>query len=418
MAKLKTEDFATPAYREMYAAILDLIIEDMPVSAATVARQCKVKQADIAACMEGADGSEAEYWADRIVRLRKLRSLQKVGEAAIKAAQSDPPDADEAIIRIEEMLASQGSAEDHATVGMDAGVDAALERIRRYIKDPDQLAGLATGWHKLDRILDGLRPGAVTSVYAKTGQFKSMFVQNVAWRLAHEGIAGAMFTTEMSRDQVMERFIQLESGRNFRRLKWDRVLFRHAEVIESAAADFRHYPIWLNDRSVLDVAFIRGFLARLKRAHGIEWAIVDLVNHVHSTRFRDSETKNEAFTMQQLKETAKDLGIHIIVTAHVSKPDRMMRGEAKTYIDPDDIKGSSAYSQDVDAAISLMLIHRIGILDPYLPMTREERIKAADAGELLMMQASITKNRYGAEANVMFGIDLNAGGRMSEMVAT
>jgi len=241
-----------------------------------------------------------------------------------------------------------------------------------------------------------------------------MFVQNIAWRLGRQGSPGAMFTTEMGNTSVGERLLQLEVGLNFRQLRWEREMWRYQAEIHEAAVDLARYPIWRNDRSVLDVAFVRGFLSRLKRTHGIEWAIIDLINHVHSSRFgKDNETKNEAFVVQQVKQMAKDLDIHILYTAHVAKPDRRQYGPQKPYIDTDDMKGTSALSQDADAAISLMVVERSEDYSRWVPLDRQGRVAVENSGQPVNVLAAITKNRGGEMADLAFQVDLAAGCRMA-----
>jgi replicative DNA helicase len=310
------------------------------------------------------------------------------------------------------MLAVEGDTQNEA-LDMSAGMDAVLAQIDRYIAEPDAVSGLETGWKYFDRVLDGLQKKATTAVYARTGSYKSVFVNNIAWLLGRQGIPGAMFTTEMGNTQVGSRMLQLESGLDFRELRYQREMWRHKDAIHEAAEDLARYPIWRNDRSVLDIAFIRGFLTRLKRTHGIEWAVIDLINHVHSNRFgKENETKNEAFVAQQVKQIAKDVDIHVIFTAHVAKPERGQQGPKKPFIETDDIKGSSAFSQDADTAISLVPVERSEDFSRWVPLDRQGRMTVERSGRPLNLLAAITKSRTGAMADIAFEVDLQHGCRM------
>ncbi len=221
-----------------------------------------------------------------------------------------------------------------------------------------------------------------------------------------------MFTTEMTVQQVTERMLQLEAGLNFRDLRYRHELYLHEEQIQTAADYFREYPIWINDRSLLDVQYVRGYLSRLKRTHSIDWTVIDLVNHVYSNRFKENETKNEAFVMQQVKQMAKDLDICALVNAHVAKADRSQRGFEKAYIDPDDMKGTSAYSQDADATISIVIVTH-NDSGGYRPMNREERMEAQRNQQPMLVMASITKNRSGVQDDILFQFDMAKGGLMT-----
>ena len=408
---LRPEDFFTKELGSLYAAACDLSIEQKPITSRTLSERAGADRTFVYECVEGANATEATFWAERIILARKRRQLLSVASFATRLAGQHDADPDDAMLRTEEMLASfADKREDNESILVTDAVDQVMERIGRYITDPDAISGLPTGWSRFDRLLDGLQPGAVTSVYAKTGMFKSFFAQNIAWRLGRYGAPGAFFSTEMTNNQVMERLLQLESGLNFRDLRYRHELYQWHGAIATAAEELRDLPIWINDRSLLDVQYVRGYLSRLKRTHGTEWAILDLVNHVYSSRFKDNETKNEAFVMQQLKQTAKDLGIHIIVTAHVAKGGRY--DAPKSYIDPDDIKGSSAYSQDADTTISLMLVMHNEDGFGFRPMSREERMAAQRAGEPMLVMASVTKNRAGLIEDILFQMDMSKGGKM------
>ncbi len=411
--RLAPSDFFSKELGTLYAACIDLSIEQKPITGRTLADKAGADATFVFECEEGANPAEAPFWAERIVRARKRRQLLSAGNFAQKLAADADADPDEGMLRAEEMLASfSGQQQDQETVALTDAVGTVMERIDRYIADPDAIAGLSTGWAKFDRILDGLQKGTVASVYAKTGTYKSFFIQNIAWRLGRDGVPGAVFTTEMTQTQVTNRLLQLESGLNFRELRWHRELYAHRAHIAEAAEDLRLYPIWINDRSLLDVQYVRGYLSRLRRTHGIEWAFVDLANHVYSNRFKDNETKNEAFVVNQMKQSAKDLDIFIGYTAHTSKTDRRQLVE-KTYLDPEDMKGSSSFSQDADACISLVLVVRNDLGTGYRPMTREERIAAQCTSEPMLVMASITKNRFGIQDDIIFKVDPQKGGLMT-----
>lgn len=412
MADLSWQDFYHKPYALLYAAMCDLVIENQPVTTSTLARKTASLDiggpATIPSCLEGVLPEEAPFWASRIVAMRKRRSLLTAGEKAVALAQSEE-DPDASLAKVEELLATAESR-GNDTIDMSAGVDLFLQRVERYLAEPDGLAGLATGWDDLDRHLDGLRPGAITIVYARTSSYKSMFVGNIGWRLARDGVPGMWFTTESPHAEVMERLIQLEAGCNLRELRYRHELFTRWEDIRLAAEDVRQYPIWVCDRSAMELGFVRGAVNHMRRKRQIQYVIVDLVDHVLSSRFRDNDVKNAGYVIQQMKEMAKRESLHVILTTHIRKPDRMLPS-SKPYIDLEEMKDTSAKAQDSDAAISLMVVKH----DPldggdYIPMTREEMIEERRSTGRHLLYAAVTKNRHGDLTNIPLVVDLNSGG--------
>lgn len=425
METVLPEDFFHGETRTVFGAMCDLAIEGKPISSATVAQQSGIS--GLSAWMQGALPEEADYWADEIVSLRRRRSLLAAGEEAVRLAILDGEDVDAAFNKVEQLLIVGASGADASVSPMGDQVAPLLARIDRFINDPESVAGVPTSWQALDRYLDGLQAGGVTAVYAPTSQYKSFFVQNIGWRLACNGVPGLWFTTEMPHIQVLERLVQLESGLNLRQLRWERSLGSHLQEINNAAEMVREIPIWICDRSSMDIAFMRAAAARLKRTQDIKYVIVDLADHVYSMRFRENDVKNESFVHQQLKEIAKTNNVHVIATSHIRKPfNAGGKKDMRTYIDLDDMKGSASKSQDADAAISIMVVkddstcaalggycqcvpkHRF----KWIPMEYEERSALEMKFGQIPLMISIMKNRHGPRGSVPFILDLARGGQM------
>jgi replicative DNA helicase len=250
----------------------------------------------------------------------------------------------------------------------------------------------------------------VTIVYARTSSYKSFFVMNIGWRLSRDGVPGLWFNTEMPHHETMTRLIQLEAGLNYRETRYRRELHANEALIRDAAAAVSQYPIWFNDRSALDISFIRGAVTRMKKQRNIKYVVVDLLDHVYSDKFRDNEVKNVAYVVQQMKEMAKREEVHVILTTHVRKP--AWNAPQKPYIDLEEMKDSGAKYQDVDTAISLMVVKFDVDKGRYLPMSYEEIVEERQMARKHIVYVATTKNRNGDLGGTPFLVDLERGGLM------
>lgn len=425
VARVTPDDFYGSQYRAVFAACCDLAIENQPVTVATVCnslRKSEIDRESLGRIMEGVLPGSWDYWAERVVNTRKLRSIFDLGQEARQLAKLPPEDADSAISKLEQMLTDAGAST--AGGGETSAHDAVAtlrKRLDRYIHEPDSITGLETGWRRFDRILDGLQPGAVTIVYAPTSVFKSSFVQNIGWSVARQGIPALWFTTEMPDWQVMERLLQLEAGVSIRDARYRRELWRYEQQLQDAMEVIEEYPVWMCDRSELDIGFVRQSVLRMKRWHDIQLVIVDLVDFVSSARLKDGDVANETAVMRAMKGIAKQANVHILLTTHIAKMARDFRNMRAASLDVEEMKGSSAKSQDVDAAISLMVVQEQINLETgkvsWRAQSREERASRMREEGYLNIMASITKNRSGEMDDLIFGVNLWAGSRMELLEA-
>jgi len=418
MAALEPEDFWSLQYRAVYAACCDLAIENHPVSVAAVSshRLCKeILREDIARLMEGVLPDDWEFWASRVVNTRKMRKLFDLGTEAHRLSRLEPEQADAAINKVELLLTTAGAklAGDNTTVTANEAVSELKTRLERYIHRPDEITGLTTGWDRFDRILDGLQGGGVTVVYAKTSHYKTQFVLNIGHALLHQGIPSFWCTTEMPAVQVMERLLQLEAGVNIREARWNRELWRYEDLLREKAELMEDYPVWICDRSQFDIGFFRQAVMRMKRWHNIKYVMLDLVDKVSAPNTRGDEVANVKAVMTNIKDIAKQADVHIICTTHIVKIARDYRALLNPSLDLEEMAGSGAKSQDADAAISLVIAKEDPFEGRWKAMTFEEIVLATRETKELNLYASVKKNRNGELNDLIFHIDLNAGGRIT-----
>lgn len=415
MGRVSYGDFFYKPFAAIYAAASDLFIENQPITAATIYRRLADQkvvsgQAEIAACMEGASLDEADFWINRVLTQRKRRRLLEAGEEAQKLALGDK-DPDTAFARVQEMLVAGQDAQDSGTHDMGDAFDTLRARYNRYVDDPTALEGIPTGFEKFDRIIDGAAPGRVTTIFSETGSYKTTFIANVAWRLARQGYPGFWFTTESPAHEAMQKLVQLELAQSARDARQNREMYKFMAAMDQAEEDFRRYPLWINDRSVLDLGFLQGAVARWKKQHDIAYVIVDLLDHVKAPGFKGNETGEESHIMQSMKDMAKRNDVHVFLTTHMSKPYQQPAVKPLLYYSPDAMKGSSSKKQDSDNIISLMLIEPSPDGQWWTPLPPERRYDPAD---LVYVYAAFLKVRSGRTGHIIFEGDNVRGGMFYE----
>jgi len=418
------DHFYSIQYRYIYSSICQLFIDGNPVTPETIANHLKFQDATdgnkltivggneaIIKTIEEANTDEFDFWSGRVKKKYEERQLVSFAQEALQMALSNPESVKGVRNKIEERLVSLSGERVSSSFSIETALPDLDSRIQRYIDNPDAIIGIESGIARLDKDIDGFQPGNVSIVYAPSSRFKSLFVQNLGWRFASQGVPGLWFTTEMPRVQVMERLLQLETGLNFKWLRRDKRILEHKGRIHKGMERLRTFPIYFCDSSSLDVAEIRSEVNRHKRWNDIQYVIVDLVDHVFSSRFKDEMVNNQRVVMSSMKQIAKDFDVHIVLVSHISKGNEQSRKNAD--LDVEEMTGSAAKYQDVDVSMSISPV-AYGESGRMQAMQREDIIYAvAESGKLDVL-LSITKNRHGELDRFILTLDFNKGGIFSE----
>lgn len=176
--------------------------------------------------------------------------------------------------------------------------------------------GMSWPWPHLTQITAGIFPGELIIIAAGTGRGKSDFALNTAYHCACEGKGVAIFSLEMSREQVVNRLAALAGGFN-------RSIIRHEPnlwQVSTMAAGFgavADMPIFIRDSSALTMAAIEAGVRRLLVRHDIRLVIVDYLQLVTGTgRTRAEQVGSVA---RGLKVMASSLKVSVLAACQFSR---------------------------------------------------------------------------------------------------
>jgi replicative DNA helicase len=262
----------------------------------------------------------------------------------------------------------------------------AIEVIERLYETRGAITGVETGFTEFDRYTNGLQPADMIVIAARPSMGKTSLVMNIAEYVAMvKRKPVAVFSLEMSRQQLVQRLISSRARVNLQKLRDGFLSERDFPNLSLAATKLADSPIHIDDRSKMSILELRAKARRWKKDHGIELMVVDYLQLLRSTSRRAQENRQIeiAEISQGIKSLAKELHIPIIVLAQLNRKPDDRTGTAKGKPRLSDLRESGSIEQDADL---VALLVRAEVYE------EDAELKAELAGQALV---DIAKNRNG-----------------------
>ena len=238
------------------------------------------------------------------------------------------------------------------------------------------VTGLATGYYQLDDWTCGLQDGEMIIVAGRPSMGKTSLALNIAEHIAAvEKIPVAIFSLEMGRQQIAERFLCSVSQIDSQKVRKGLLAEEDYRMLADACDELAKAPIYIDDTSTLTPLELRAKARRLKSMHRIQCVIVDYLQ-LMSIGDRRIESRQQEITeiSRYIKALARELNIPVVV---LSQLNRASEGREDHRPRMSDLRESGAIEQDADVVI---LLHREDYYhhsdEGYEPTSRAELIIA------------------------------------------
>nr|NIS40296.1 replicative DNA helicase [Desulfuromonadales bacterium] len=216
MDRLEPGDFYKPAHQGIFEAIAELFDGNQPIDVITVSdalrRRNELERVGGVSYLTGLldsvpTASNIDYYAaiveENSLRRKLLAAGGGIGNLAFEDADiAEVMDqAEQAVFAVAEKRMGDG------LVPVRPLLTTALEDIEQLGTRGSEVTGLPTGFHDLDRKLAGLHPANLVVIAARPSMGKSALATNIALNVARHDHPVAIFTLEMSREEVVQRLL-------------------------------------------------------------------------------------------------------------------------------------------------------------------------------------------------------------------
>ena len=227
------------------------------------------------------------------------------------------------------------------------------DRIDELAKRPEEIHGVPTGFIDLDRLLTGLQPSDLLIIAGRPGQGKTGFLLSIAKNaaLTHKKHV-AIFSLEMSNEQVVQRLIAQETGIDSQRLRNGKLQENEWPLFTHAIEVFSDTHIFLDDTPAITPLQLRTKCRRLHMEFGIDLVIIDYLQLMGGDTRNDNRVQEVSHISRSLKVLARELNVPVLTAAQLSRAVEQ-RTDKKPVLS--DLRESGSLEQDADI---VMFIYR------------------------------------------------------------
>lgn len=355
------EDFYRKSNREVFNAIIELYIKGEPADPITVADCLKRKglldevggKTFIHSLISNIPlAANAVYYA-RIVRNNSI--LRKLIYAATEIATMGyevPDDLQSTVDKAQQLVFSvykdlnSGSAGDRISVMKDI-VSEAYEQVEILHEAGSDISGIPSGYVDYDHFTSGFQNSDLIVIAARPGMGKTSFVLGIAKYIAmKEKLPVAIFSLEMSKQQIALRMISAESKIDLQRVRDGKIKDDEWIQLARSVEKLADCKIFIDDTAFLTIMDLRARARMMASTNNIKLIIVDYMQLMQSTtNYKGNKVLETTEISQNLKGIAKELNIPVIAVSQLSREVEKRDDKRPNLAD---LRESGSIEQDAD----------------------------------------------------------------------
>jgi len=276
----------------------------------------------------------------------------------INLAFSSPDDPAEALDIAEQKIFSVSERQFKENfIPLKSVLTESFDRIDELHKDKEKLRGVPTGFKPLDNVLAGLQPSDLIIVAGRPSVGKTAFSLNMAHNIAvKEQIPVAIFSLEMSKEQLVDRLLAAEAGIDSWKLRTGNLDDEDFLKINHAYGTLAEAPLFIDDSSMINVLEMRTKCRRLQAEHGLGLVMIDYLQ-LMSGNNPENRVQEVSNISRSLKGLARELHVPVIALSQLS---RAVESRPSKVPMLSDLRESGSIEQDADV---VMFVYREDMYD-------------------------------------------------------
>ena len=360
-AILKSEDFFREEHKIIYDTILNLYVRKITPNMLTIAEELrrtdeldKVGYNRVLSLGQVAfTTAYAEDYANKIKEKSSLRQLIQAGEEIVEEAYDDNKPVDEILDNAEKKIFRVTSKSGGVEIEIVQPIlQRAFEMIQAAVESKGP-TGVSSGFSEFDNVTSGLQKSDLILIAARPSMGKTALALNLALNASMKNNVVAIFSLEMSKEQIGKRLLSLYSGIDSHKLNTGELT--ENEIIEVAKVmdNLSEIKLFIDDTAAISILELRSKARRLMNERGLDLIIIDYLQLMQGK----SASRNEVNRQQEiseisrsLKALARELKVPIVALSQLSRGVEL-RADKRPLLS--DLRESGSLEQDADIVIFL-----------------------------------------------------------------
>ena len=356
-------DFYQQQYGVVFEAMVELNDEGKAVDLITL--QERLKEKDLPPEISGMEfvrdllsavptSANVKYYAEIVSEKAMLRKLIKTTEEISNACYLGKEKTQDILEvtekKIFDLVQNRGANE---FVPIRQVVLNAIEKIEMASRTQGNVTGIPTGFIDLDYKMSGFQPSDLILVAARPSMGKTAFVLNIAQYMAfHNHVTAAIFSLEMSKEQLVNRMLSLESKVDSQSIRTGNLEDEDwAKLIEGANI-IGNSNLIIDDKPGISISELRSKCRKYKMEHNLGVIFIDYLQLMTGSGRSETRQQEISEISRSLKALARELNVPVVALSQLSRAVEQ-RPDHRPMMS--DLRESGAIEQDADV---IMFIYR------------------------------------------------------------
>ncbi len=360
---LTGEDFYNRQYGILFETMVELNDEGSPVDPVTL--QNRLREKDVPPEVSSLEfirdllsveitSANIKSYADIVAEKAMLRRLIRLNEEIANTCYAGKESLEYILEDTEKrvfQLVQKRTADDFVPIRQ--VVMNAMDRIEMASKNKGGVTGVPTGFVDLDYRTAGMQPSDLILIAARPSMGKTAFALNIAQYVAFKkNLPVAIFSLEMSKEQLVNRMFSLESGVDAQKLRTGQLKDQEWERLIESAGVIGKSNLVIDDTPGISISELRSKCRKYKLEQNLSMIIIDYLQLMTGSGRSDSRQQEISDISRALKSIARELNVPVIALSQLSRAVEQ-RPDHRPMLS--DLRESGAIEQDADV---VMFIYR------------------------------------------------------------
>lgn len=357
------DDFYNKKYGIVFDAMVELQGAGQPVDIITLQNKLKEKDAppEVSSMEYVKDfidtvptSANVKYYANIVYEKAVLRRLIRTNEEIANMCYSEKEELNEILSITEKNIYSIVQKRNTSDfVPIRQVVINTLDMIEQAAKTQGNVTGISTGFSDLDFYTAGFHPSELILIAARPAMGKTAFALNIALHAATRlKKSVALFSLEMSKEQLMLRLLAMESNVNSQNLRTGNLSDKDWSKIMEGADPLGNSRMFIDDTGSISIAELSSKCRKIKMEKGLDLIVIDYLQLMSGSGKTDSRQQEVSEISRSLKALARELEVPVVALSQLSRKVEE-RPDHKPMLS--DLRESGSIEQDADL---VMFIYR------------------------------------------------------------